>query len=119
MLLNSTYLYYATHDFCYPLPPSVTRFKSEETQLFCLRVMVGVIILYDHVHPVGAFAIKATIDVSVCVCVSVCMCVSVSVMVSLSLSQMKASIKLVKELLNHYSVQSTLSTRHSDSDDSG
>ena len=80
---------------------------------------MGVIILYDHVHPVGAFAIKATIDVSVCVCVSVCMCVSVSVMVSLSLSQMKASIKLVKELLNHYSVQSTLSTRHSDSDDSG
>ena len=115
MLLNSTYLYYATHDFCYPLPPSVTQVKSEETQLFCLRVMVGVIILYDHVHPVGAFAIKATIDVSVCVC----MCVSVSVMVSLSLSQMKASIKLVKELLNHYSVQSTLSTRHSDSDDSG
>ena len=50
--------------------------------------MVGVIILYDHVHPVGAFAIKATIDVSVCVCecVCVCMCVSVSVMVSLSLS---------------------------------
>ena len=47
------------------------------------------------------------------------MCVSVSVMMSLSLSQMKASIKLVKELLNHYSVQSTLSTRHSDSDDSG
>ena len=72
MLLNSTYLYYATHDFCYPLPPSVTRFKSEETQLFCLRVMVGVIILYDHVHPVGAFAIKATIDVSVCVCECVC-----------------------------------------------
>ena len=26
--------------------------------------MVGVIILYDHVHPVGAFALKAAIDVS-------------------------------------------------------
>ena len=25
--------------------------------------MVGVIILYDHVHPVGAFAKKAAIDV--------------------------------------------------------
>jgi hypothetical protein len=25
--------------------------------------MVGVIILYDHVHPVGAFAVKAAIDV--------------------------------------------------------
>ena len=28
-----------------------SRLKNEETQLFCLRVMVGVIILYDHVHP--------------------------------------------------------------------
>ena len=48
------------------LPPCSeynARFKSEETQLFCLRVMVGVIILYDHVHPVGAFALKAAIDV--------------------------------------------------------
>ena len=26
-------------------------------------VLVGVIILYDHVHPVGAFAVKAAIDV--------------------------------------------------------
>ncbi|RUS78795.1 hypothetical protein EGW08_013445 [Elysia chlorotica] len=34
----------------------------EETQLFCLRVMVGVIILYDHVHPVGAFAKTSSID---------------------------------------------------------
>lgn len=34
----------------------------EETQLFCLRVMVGVIILYDHVHPVGAFAKSSAID---------------------------------------------------------
>ena len=24
---------------------------------------MGVIILYDHVHPVGAFAVKAAIDV--------------------------------------------------------
>ena len=32
--------------------------------MFCLRVMVGVIILYDHVHPVGAFAKSSTIDVS-------------------------------------------------------
>ncbi len=41
-----------------------SRFENEETALFCLRVMVGVIILYDHVHPVGAFAKKAAIDVS-------------------------------------------------------
>ncbi|KAH9515368.1 Protein fam49b [Bulinus truncatus] len=35
---------------------------KEETRLFCLRVMVGVIILYDHVHPVGAFAKTSSIE---------------------------------------------------------
>ena len=32
--------------------------------MFCLRVMVGVIILYDHVHPIGAFNKASTIDAS-------------------------------------------------------
>lgn len=41
-----------------------SRFTSEETVPFCLRVMVGVIILYDYVHPVGAFAKSSKIDVS-------------------------------------------------------
>lgn len=41
-----------------------SRFTNEETVSFCLRVMVGVIILYDHVHPVGAFAKTSKIDVS-------------------------------------------------------
>ncbi|EDO39426.1 predicted protein [Nematostella vectensis] len=41
-----------------------SRFQNEEeTILFCLRVMVGVIILYDHVHPVGAFAKTSNIDI--------------------------------------------------------
>lgn len=31
--------------------------------LFCLRVMVGVIILYDYVHPAGAFVKSSKIDV--------------------------------------------------------
>ena len=92
MLLNSTYLYYATHDFVthtlhlspspsLPLsslslpPPSISIALGSRVRRLS-RVMVGVIILYDHVHPVGAFAIKATIDVSVCVCVCVCACVS-------------------------------------------
>ncbi|KAK7100251.1 CYFIP-related Rac1 interactor B-like [Littorina saxatilis] len=39
-----------------------SRFKNEETKFFCLRVMVGVIILYDHVHPVGAFAKTSGIE---------------------------------------------------------
>lgn len=41
-----------------------SRFTNTETLLFCMRVMVGVIILYDHVHPVGAFAKTSKIDVS-------------------------------------------------------
>lgn len=45
-----------------------SRFASEETVSFCLRVMVGVIILYDYVHPVGAFAKSSKIDVSKAMC---------------------------------------------------
>ena len=41
-----------------------SKFHNEETVMFCLRVMVGVIVLYDHVHPVGAFCKSSTIDVS-------------------------------------------------------
>lgn len=47
-------------------PNYCSRFKNEETKWFCLRVMVGVIILYDHVHPVGAFAKNSGIDVKRC-----------------------------------------------------
>lgn len=39
----------------------------DDTKLFCLRVMVGVIILYDHVHPVGAFAKGSGIEVKSCI----------------------------------------------------
>uniref|UniRef100_A0AAQ5ZWC6 CYRIA/CYRIB Rac1 binding domain-containing protein n=1 Tax=Amphiprion ocellaris TaxID=80972 RepID=A0AAQ5ZWC6_AMPOC len=44
-----------------------SRFASEETVLFCLRVMVGVIILYDHVHPAGAFVKTSNIDMKGCI----------------------------------------------------
>jgi hypothetical protein len=40
-----------------------SRFRDEETIMFCLRVMVGVIILYDHVHPIGAFAKSSGIEI--------------------------------------------------------
>ncbi|XP_064624240.1 CYFIP-related Rac1 interactor B-like isoform X2 [Lineus longissimus] len=43
-------------------PEYSSRMQNDGTILFCLRVMVGVIILYDHVHPVGAFARGAGID---------------------------------------------------------
>ncbi|KAK5920161.1 hypothetical protein CgunFtcFv8_023998 [Champsocephalus gunnari] len=48
-------------------PEYRTRFASEETVLFCLRVMVGVIILYDHVHPAGAFIKTSNIDMKGCI----------------------------------------------------
>ncbi|XP_064382249.1 CYFIP-related Rac1 interactor B-like [Halichondria panicea] len=43
-------------------PSYRSRFENEETTLFCMRVMVGATILFDHIHPVGAFAKKASID---------------------------------------------------------
>uniref|UniRef100_A0A8C1PCM0 Protein FAM49B-like n=1 Tax=Cyprinus carpio TaxID=7962 RepID=A0A8C1PCM0_CYPCA len=48
-------------------PEYRSRFSSEETFSFCLRVMVGVIILYDYVHPVGAFAKSSKIDMKGCI----------------------------------------------------
>ncbi|XP_063885066.1 CYFIP-related Rac1 interactor B-like [Scylla paramamosain] len=48
-------------------PELIARFRREETHLFILRVMVALIILYDHVHPTGAFARASTIDVKGCV----------------------------------------------------
>ncbi|XP_042234300.1 CYFIP-related Rac1 interactor B-like isoform X2 [Homarus americanus] len=48
-------------------PELIARFKREETQLFILRVMVALIILYDHVHPVGAFVKASNVDVKGCV----------------------------------------------------
>ena len=50
-------MHYNFREYC-------SRFRNDDTKLFCLRVMVGVIILYDHVHPVGAFAKTSGIDVS-------------------------------------------------------
>ncbi|XP_064078037.1 CYFIP-related Rac1 interactor B [Macrobrachium rosenbergii] len=48
-------------------PDLIARFRREETQLFILRVMVALIILYDHVHPVGAFVKASNVDVKGCV----------------------------------------------------
>jgi hypothetical protein len=43
-------------------PKYQSKITNEETVMFCLRVMVGVISLYDHVHPVGAFAKNSPVD---------------------------------------------------------
>ena len=57
MLFYKPLIFFCHHrDFC-------SRFQNEGTGLFVLRVMVGVIILYDHVHPIGAFAKTTHIDV--------------------------------------------------------
>lgn len=43
------------------------QFRKQETHLFMLRVLVGLIILYDHVHPNGAFVKTSNIDVKGCI----------------------------------------------------
>ncbi|KAK1786823.1 hypothetical protein P4O66_017003 [Electrophorus voltai] len=48
-------------------PEYRSRFASDDTVLFCLRVMVGVIILYDYVHPAGAFIKSSKIDMKGCI----------------------------------------------------
>lgn len=48
-------------------PELRSRLQYEETELFILRVMVAIIILYDHVHPTGAFAKGTQVDVKGCV----------------------------------------------------
>ncbi|XP_076341028.1 CYFIP-related Rac1 interactor B-like isoform X1 [Tachypleus tridentatus] len=48
-------------------PEFCSRFNHKDTILFVLRVMVGVVILYDHVHPAGAFVKTSHIDVKSCI----------------------------------------------------
>lgn len=43
-------------------PELAHKFQNEETKLFVLSVMVGVIILYDHIDNVGAFSKNSEID---------------------------------------------------------
>jgi hypothetical protein len=38
------------------------KFDSDETNMFCLRCMTGAIILFDHLHPAGAFSKKSNIN---------------------------------------------------------
>jgi len=45
----------------------IARFQRQETYSFVLRVMVGLFILYDHVHPNGAFGKSSNMDVKGCV----------------------------------------------------
>ncbi|KAK9503035.1 hypothetical protein O3M35_011688 [Rhynocoris fuscipes] len=47
--------------------PLVSQFEHEETELLVLRVMVGLVILYDHVHPQGAFTKSSNLDVKGCI----------------------------------------------------
>ena len=43
------------------------RFRNPSTVPFCLRVMTGAIILYDHVHPAGAFVRHSLVDMRACI----------------------------------------------------
>lgn len=48
-------------------PEYRSKFLNTETVMFCLRVMVGTVILYDHISPAGAFAKTSSVDVKTCV----------------------------------------------------
>jgi len=43
------------------------KFESEATNMFCLRAMVGCIILYDHLSPLGAFHKKTPLRIKECI----------------------------------------------------
>lgn len=43
------------------------RFKTDTTNMFCLRCMTGAIILYDHLHLPGAFSKKSGIPIRACI----------------------------------------------------
>jgi len=43
------------------------RFESEKTNLFTLRTMTGCIILFDHLHPTGAFGKKSPVHIKECI----------------------------------------------------
>jgi len=45
------------------------KFDSETTNMFCLRAMVGSIILFDHLAPQGAFQKKSPIKIKECITV--------------------------------------------------
>mmetsp|Transcript_26910 Transcript_26910/g.65425 ORF Transcript_26910/g.65425 Transcript_26910/m.65425 type:complete len:319 (+) Transcript_26910:135-1091(+) len=51
---------------CYEMVQN-KRFDNDETNLFCLRAMTGSIILYDHIHQLGAFVKKSPINMKGCV----------------------------------------------------
>jgi len=42
-------------------------FANPQTNLFCLRAMTGAIVMYDHLHPKGAFGKKSPIRMSHCI----------------------------------------------------
>jgi hypothetical protein len=45
------------------------KFRSDETNMFCLRCMTGSIILFDHLHAQGAFCKKSPILIKNCILV--------------------------------------------------
>jgi len=42
-------------------------FESPATNLLCLRSMTGAIILFDHLHPIGAFSKKSPVNIRSCI----------------------------------------------------
>ncbi|KAM9971496.1 hypothetical protein ACTFIW_011474 [Dictyostelium discoideum] len=43
------------------------KFTQDDLNMFCLRAMVGSIILFDHIHPQGAFVKKSPVNIKPCI----------------------------------------------------
>jgi len=43
------------------------KFEADITNMFCLRAMTGAIILFDHLHPQGAFVKRSPINIKGCI----------------------------------------------------
>eukprot|EP00056_Hartaetosiga_gracilis_P000916 m.41334 g.41334 ORF g.41334 m.41334 type:complete len:136 (+) comp10416_c0_seq1:117-524(+) len=63
---HCTHIHTRTHDCAQP--DIARKFHNPGTISFCQKVMVGLIILFDHVDPMGAFHKKSQmIDVKACI----------------------------------------------------
>lgn len=48
---------------------SQKKFQQDATNMFCLRAMTGAVILFDHLHNLGAFSKKSPINIKGCITV--------------------------------------------------
>jgi len=88
-------------------PAYRSKFISSDTVMFCLHVMIGVIILYDHISPSGAFAKGSSIDVKGCVKVLKSECANQMESKNEGTSQTETLMNMLRYNSKHLSESST------------